>query len=198
MKAVSEKNTRSPGSNVADLMAALIKAIVVDPCAVNVDHTDFGKLAVLSVRTAKPDFRRVVGADGRHLRALGVIASAILGRSGIEAHLVLDEENPPTFLSPNSSGPKGIHAVTALLVRVLKAIVSKPDAIEINAKAFGSSFVLGIRVAACDFAAVYGSRVEAFKYGDDGVVIGSVKNLFDAISKQSGCHLRLALIEPAK
>lgn len=193
------KNPESePSRPVYDLLSDLVKAVVTQPEKVSIRHTVHGPLDAFTVKVDKEDIRRVIGARGKHFKALEYIVQSACKVLNREGHLIVDEDTavpPPSGASARVFSlrqGRPFTAVGGLLTRVVCVFVSNPNDFTIEQSDLGTTHIFELKVNAAVYSALYGDTTQ-FEYGADGRNIGTIKNLFDAISKNHGKLVRIVL-----
>lgn len=185
-------------TEISALLADLVKCVVTRPDEVKVAHSIHGPLVAFVIRTDQEDVRRVIGARGKHFKALEAIMGGLLSRMGRESHLTLDEKGPP----PNATRTKttlmgqynvrNFEQVKTLLKRVAGAFVLKPQEVGLISTDIANTTILELSVDKTDHPLIYGNEAQ-FEYGPDGNIIGAIKNIFDGIGKNHGRQVRIVL-----
>jgi predicted RNA-binding protein YlqC (UPF0109 family) len=71
-----------------DLVEYIVKSLVDDPSAVEVNVIEGEKSTILELRVAEPDVGKVIGKHGRIAKAIRTVLQAATARSG--KHTVLE------------------------------------------------------------------------------------------------------------
>lgn len=61
---------------VVELVEMLVKALVDDPGSVEIRATESGGTVLIEIKTAQEDIGKVIGKQGRIIRALRIVARA--------------------------------------------------------------------------------------------------------------------------
>ena len=192
-------NTEKPVAEIHAVLTALVRNIVRNPASVSVIRKDVSQLVFFSIKTDQDDVRRVIGARGKHIDALKIIVGTMLKRAGRESHVAMDESPDAVVRVLKKEGPLGsfnprqFKDASKLLKSVVVQCVHEPERVEVTSTDAGATSILEIKIKASDFDALRGEREVDFKYGPDGELIGSIKNLFDGIGKNNGRVLELTV-----
>jgi predicted RNA-binding protein YlqC (UPF0109 family) len=192
-------NTEKLVAEIHDVTTDLVRSVVRNPDRVNLIRKDVSQLVAFSIKTDQDDVRRVVGARGKHFRALETIVGAMLKRAGRDSHVAIDESpNAAVSVLKKEGALGGFNArqfkdASKLLKRVVVQCVHEPERVEVTSTDVGATSILEIKIKTSDFDALRGEREVDFDYGPDGDLIGSIKNLFDGIGKNNGRVLKLVV-----
>lgn len=95
--------------SAADLMSTIVRAIVDNPAAVEIQEFENGlEPLVLELRVAKKDTARVIGKGGKMAESLRNILAAVSTRLSRRVTLViLDDQSPPPVRAPRERRPQG-------------------------------------------------------------------------------------------
>lgn len=174
------------------LVEALVKAVVKHPDEVKLRNSVHGQLAVFGAEVAQDDVRRVIGAKGKHVKALQVIVKSLCDVINKEGEFAVVEERttpPAPSAGPSRQFPllagRDFKPVKALLERTCKAIANSPNDVEVIETPMGQRHIFEIKANASAYHRLFGPTV-TYEYGEDGLILGSIKNLFDAIGKNHG------------
>lgn len=74
-----------------DLIEFIVKALVDDPSAIEVEEVEAGKTTTYKLRSAKDDIGKVIGKRGRTASAIRTIITAVSARQGKKAVLEILE-----------------------------------------------------------------------------------------------------------
>ena len=74
-----------------DLIEFIVKALVDDPSAIEVEKVDAEKTTTFKLRSAKNDIGKVIGKRGRTASAIRTIMTAVSARQGKKAVLEILE-----------------------------------------------------------------------------------------------------------
>lgn len=187
-------------AEIGDLLLQLIKAVVTIPNAVTVKHSSIGPLAVFVIKSHPSDVRRIIGGQGKRIRAFTEIVNSLARQIGREAQLTIDEScNGQSFQMQRSSPfadaqTKDFSAITALLTRTVTMFADSPRSVQViyTAPEGTNIAVFEVKVKMGSYAAIYGQPGN-FDYGPDGSTIGSIKNIFDGIGKNHGRVVRIVM-----
>ena len=182
---------------IAEILKELVQGVVTMPAAVSVKSSCHGNLVALQVKTDPDDVRRVIGAKGKHFKALETIVRTLSLMIQREAHLAVDDKGPP---APGVTAQKSFALgktrdfshVSKLLERTCAMFASNPNDVSVVSTDMGTTAIFEVKVKADSYAAVYGAPAN-FEYGPDGATIGAIKNIFDGIGKNHGRVIRIAL-----
>jgi predicted RNA-binding protein YlqC (UPF0109 family) len=181
-------------SKTTDILDRLVKGLVQRSKAVRTTTSVHGSFVAIVVKTDQDDVRRVIGKQGKHIKAIQVIAAEAGKRLGIEMHVALDENSPTAPFPTNSSGGLGsfdakeFRGVKQLLKDVVSLFVR--DGVTLTATDIGTTCVIEVKIKVSDFPALYGKKA-MFDYGTDGHIIGAIKNIFDGLAKNRGRSIKL-------
>ncbi len=75
-----------------ELVEYLAKNLVENPDAVSVEAIEDEKMTTLRLKVAKSDLGRVIGKQGRNVKAMRTLVHAIGAKSGRRAGLEIDEQ----------------------------------------------------------------------------------------------------------
>lgn len=186
---------------ISKLLEQLVKAVVQKPEAVKIKHSTHGPLAAFVISTDPGDVRRVIGAKGKHFKALKLIISSLTSLIGREAHIEVEDKGPPIGESPMRTSafvkPRDLAPVEKLLNKTISMFLDQPGACTISTTEVGTTMIFEVKVnSEANHARIYGPLM-SFEYGADGAIIGSIKNLFDGIGKNHGRLIRIVLSQPA-
>lgn len=187
-------------SEIAEVLESLVKCVVTQPSSVKVGHSVHGNLIALIVKTDQNDVRRVIGAKGKHFKALQGIVASLAKQVDFEAHLAVDDKGPPPpagapapkIFSLGQYNQQGFERVKVLLSKLVSMFLSSPNVFEVISTDIANTTIFEIRVKADEYQAIYGTEVP-FDYGNDGHIIGAIKNIFDGIGKNHGRIIRISL-----
>lgn len=187
-------------AEIGDLLLQLIKAVVTNPNSVTVKHSSIGPLAVFVIKTHPSDVRKVIGGQGKRIRAFTEIVNSLSRQIGREAQITIDESgNGPNFQVQRSTSfvdaqSKDFSAITGLLTRTVRMFADSPTAVQViyTAPEGTNIAVFEVKVKPSSYSALYGQPAN-FDYGPDGSVIGSIKNIFDGIGKNHGRVVRIVM-----
>ena len=180
-----------------DTLLSLVRAVVTKPDAVSITQSIHGPLVAMVIKTHPDDIPRVIGAKGKHFRALEAIIASLARQINRETHLAIDDKGrvpgSPTSKAPSFNTPKDMAPVEKLLKNTVSMFMDSPDSVEvIRTDIPPGTTIFEVRVKDANIAAITGPMVN-FDYGPDGAVIGSIKNLFDGIGKNHGRLIRVVL-----
>lgn len=185
-------------SNIGEILDEIVKSVVKYPEKAGATMSEHGSLVAFVIKADKEDVRRVVGKSGKHIRALTQLANAMSRRYGKESHVMIDEKSPPIAPAPNLAftyeeyDPVKFDRVRSLLHRIFNMLVIHRDAIAVVAGNVSTTTILEVNVKTEDYPLIYGPEAD-FDYGRDGLIIGSIKNIFDGIGKNHGRVIRLVV-----
>lgn len=74
-----------------DLIEFIAKSLVDNPEAVNVGEKMEGNLTVLELRVSRDDYGKVIGKEGRTVKALRTLLSAACAKNGLKYSLEVVE-----------------------------------------------------------------------------------------------------------
>jgi len=183
---------------VHGLLSDLVKAVVKQPEKVVIKHTAHGPLDAFGVKVDPDDIRRVIGAKGKHFKALQHIAICACKMLNREGFIAVEEETvqrPPAQTSERVfvlNQGRSFAPVRGLLERAIGVFVPNPKDFTIEETSMGTTHIFHVRANASAFNSLTGETA-IFDYGPDGVNIGAIKNLFDAISKNHGKIVKIIL-----
>jgi uncharacterized protein len=80
---VPENVPENMPENMKDLLDFLVRELVDDPDAVQVDQVDDERGVLLTLRVAQDDMGKVIGRGGRTARAIRIVMKAAGMRAGI-------------------------------------------------------------------------------------------------------------------
>jgi predicted RNA-binding protein YlqC (UPF0109 family) len=195
-KILTEQTTTIATLN--ELIAGLVHGLVRHPEHVLITHSIHGALVAFVIRTHPEDVRRLVGARGKHLKAITSLAEEFALRHELEAHLVIDEKNPPSQPGSLKTGVFGTsdrmteESLEKLLFNTVKPFADDTHYLEVTTASVGPTKILEVKIPTQFYLCVYG-KASQFDYGVDGHVIGAIKNIFDGISKNQGMLIRITL-----
>jgi len=183
-------------STLNETLLSLVRAVVTKPEAVSIAQSIHGPLVAMVIKTAPEDRPRVIGAKGKHFRALEAIIASLARQINRETHLAIDESAPRQMTSPSKAQsfntPKDMAPVEKLLKNTVSMFMDSPDSVQVVRTDIGTTTIFEVRVKEENIAAITGP-IANFDYGSDGLVIGSIKNLFDGIGKNHGRLIRVVL-----
>lgn len=194
-----------PAVEVKSLLEALVKAVVTSPDKASVHHSVHGSLIAFGIEVDREDVRRVIGAKGKHVKALTIIAKTLCESVGMTADLtVIEDEAPPAKtdvaerVNPLVGGKnKDFSRVKALLERTVTSIANSPSDVSVTERPLGmNKHILEIIANEPAYRRLYGTTTQ-FEYGEDGLILGSIKNIFDAIAKNHGKLLMTVMTKKA-
>jgi predicted RNA-binding protein YlqC (UPF0109 family) len=174
----------------------LVQAVVTKPQAVTINQSVHGPLVAFMIKPSGDDIPRVIGAKGKHFRALEAIMSNLAKLINREVHLTVDESGPRQqgvgTKSHAFNTPKDLTTVEALLKKTVSMFLDRPNAGKVIRTDMGTTTIFEIQVDETNFGNLMGPTTQ-FDYGQDGIIIGSIKNLFDGIGKNHGRLIRVVL-----
>ena len=186
----------APLKEITEIAHDLVANLVSNPRAVRITPNMHGPLAAFSIKTEQVDVRRVLGAKGRHFRAISAIVSMLSERVGLESLVTIDEResnnySPSAFITPP---PRPYRAdqwltVTNLLEAILEFVVNDSDALTIKTTDYGLTTVAEVQVSEEDYPLVYGL---------DGEFIEALKSVFGGIAGNHGRAMRIVLTQVAE
>lgn len=192
---------------IHEVLVELVKQLVKDPDEANVESIHRGALVAYSIKAKKEDRAKVVGSQGRHIRALERIAKEAALRvkvngESVQAHMEIDEQYfvPRGTTAPNMSEDmiKKYGEYKASRFKNVKTTLRKavslfvPGKVTVELTELGSMMIAEVSVSAEDYPLLHGKE-EQFYYGPDGAIIGSIKCLFDGIAKNGGRVIKIAV-----
>jgi predicted RNA-binding protein YlqC (UPF0109 family) len=200
------EKTMTTTNNAAEIVAAelagvltdLVKCAVTKPEAVKVISSVHGPLIAMLIKTEQYDVKRVIGTKGKHFRALEVIMRTLASQVSCEVHLKIEDKGPPppgtpppfrSLPAPDAQA-RLWHSVPELLRRIVSMYVNTEPKIEISE--FAETTIVQVKVLASERHLIWGPETE-FDYGRDGIIIGSIKNIFDGIGKGHGRQIRIVV-----
>ena len=86
-----DKDTNSEASGLKDLIVTLVRALVDDPAAVQVNEISGSTSVIYEVSVAKTDVGKIVGKQGRNLAAVRMVVNSVGAKLGRRAILELIE-----------------------------------------------------------------------------------------------------------
>jgi len=182
------------------VMTEVVKRLVVSsPATVKVTNIVIGPSITLSIYADKADRGRILGSQGKRIRALATMTAAWANALGREGGVILDEKTiPAASLTPTRTSTFGIDAKSfdgtkELLKRIVTLLCVDKDEVEIVQQDAGMTSFFEIRVTPEDYPAVFGPREIPSDFGVDGNVMDALKNIFDGIGKNSGHIAKLVL-----
>lgn len=182
-------------SYLNDMLGSLVKGVVSKPDEVTILQSSHGPLVAFIIKTAPQDVPRVIGAKGKHFRALEAIIGNLAKKIGRETHLSIDESGPrnPGQKILAFGIQKDLAPVEALMRKTVAMFMDRPDAAIITRTDLDTkTTVLHIKIDEENYDSIIGPET-SFEYGVDGLIIGSIKNLFDGIGKNHGRLIRVVL-----
>jgi len=179
-----------------DMLLSLVRGVVVKPKEVSITQSVHGPLVAFIIKTAPDDIPRVIGAKGKHFRALEAIIGNLAKQINRESHISIDESGPRNVTGGakalSFSQPKDMAPVEALLKKTVEMFMDRPDSAKVIRTDIGNTTIFEVRVNEDNLDKITGAP-SRFDYGEDGIVIGSIKNLFDGIGKNHGRLIRVVL-----
>lgn len=181
------------------VLTDLVKCAVTKPEAVKVKHSVHGNLVAFFIETEQVDVKRVLGSKGKHFKALESIMRTLAETVERETMLSIKDSGPqppgstpPKQFAPPVQGAKLFERVPTLLRRIINMYVDTEASLVVAD--FGQTAILEIKVKAGEKHLITGPDAD-FEYGRDGLIIGSVKNIFDGIGKNHGKILKITVTE---
>jgi predicted RNA-binding protein YlqC (UPF0109 family) len=197
---MNAKNEIEPAvAELQGVLTDLVKCAVTKPEAVKVKHSVHGNLVAFFIETEQVDVKRVLGSKGKHFKALESIMRTLAKISDRETLLTIKDDGPPPpgsqgqrQFSPPVQGSKMFERVPALLKRIIGLYLeTEPQVVVAD---FGQTAILEIKIKDGEKHYITGPDAD-FEYGRDGLIIGSIKNIFDGIGKNHGKVLKITVTE---
>lgn len=192
-----EPDPTALAEDIEEILTDLVKNVVRNPDGVKVSSLVKGPLAAFVIKTDQEDVRRVVGQRGKHIRALQAIVTEAVRRYNLEAHVAIDEKTPqiPATAAPKAPvlgkyDPKRFRDVKDLLRRVVGLFVEHQKSLSVSEASISQTSIFEVKLKKEDYPSVYGRETQ-FDYGTDGIIIGSIKNIFDGIGKNNGRFIKI-------
>ena len=185
---------------LTDVLAELVKCAVTKPESVKVVSSVHGPLIALLIKTEQHDVKRVLGTKGKHFRALEVIMRTLAAQVNCEIHLKIEDKGPPPPVTPPpfralpapEVAARLWHRVPALLARIIGMYVHSEPSLDVSE--FEGTTIIQIKVSQQERHLIWGPEAD-FDYGRDGIIIGSIKNIFDGIGKNHGKQIRIVVAD---
>lgn len=86
-----QDENHEPAANAQTLVTYLVKALVEDTDAVKVDVRDVGRKFVLDVRVGEGETGKVIGKQGRTIKAIRTVARAAAVRDNVQVDVDIDD-----------------------------------------------------------------------------------------------------------
>ena len=186
---------------INEVLTDLLKNLVRNPNAVKVTRTEVSQLVALTIKTDQDDVRRVVGSKGKNFHSLEHIAGAMLKRLDRESHVSIEEARSGIHNAVHNRLPFRHDAadqsqkISKLLKRVAILFAADPTKVSVTSTEVATTLILEVKIPAYDHAALHGDRDAEFGYGKDGIVIGSIKTIFDGLGKNHGRIVRITVTQ---
>lgn len=185
-----------------NILTDLVKYVVRNPESVKITSKAVASLVAFVIKVDQADVSRVVGSKGKHFKALQTIAVEVLRTINREAHVAIDEKAQP--FDSRFSAPKTFMLGTApvrrqksiqtLLKRVLELFLPAEAGLELKPLDVENLLVIEVKVKKQFHHLIYGRNAE-FEYGIDGHIIGSIKNIFDGVGKNTGKLVKITVTQ---
>jgi len=78
-------------NEMKDLLATIVTALVSHPDMVRIDHHDQGNTVLLEVHVDPEDMGKIIGKQGRTVKALRTLLSAACAKNGLKYSLEVVE-----------------------------------------------------------------------------------------------------------
>lgn len=83
-------NSSAVAASLKDMVDSLVRSIVEEPESVTVDEVAGSRETIFEVRVAQPDIGRVVGREGRVIKALRTLVRAAAARDHNEGRVDIE------------------------------------------------------------------------------------------------------------
>lgn len=185
------KSSRYALSEFGMLVRDVVQQLVDFPEDVEIRELIGDRLTVLEVAVRQSDHGKVVGRAAANVEALRQVANCVGGKDGRRYRIeVLEDPLDPSTRHPLSTHPSltddTVAVTTALLGRLVQALVDEPKAVEIAPVEGIATAVFEVRVGVSDVARVLGRR---------GVTANALRRLLFSMGAREGRRFILEILE---
>lgn len=186
---------------VTDVLTDIVKSVVKDPAKAGVKSMVHGALVAFVIKVDQEDVRRVVGKQGKHFKAISLLASEAMRLLGSEAHVAIDEKTPPrselgslneVYGFGDYGGVKKFKNLSLLIKRTVAMFCEDKDKVTVKVADIALTSLLDVTVTKADYPNVYGKTID-LDGNPDGHIINAVKNIFDGIGKNNGRVIKIVV-----